>query len=404
MCEEIELNPHLQQAGLEVVETDLGEYIVQLAGEPPSHIIGPACHKSARQIAELFREKLGVPYTEDPETLARSARKVLRDKFRQADMGITGANFAVAQTGTIVTVTNEGNGRFVASRPRVLVAVMGMEKVIDSTADLAVLLKVLARSATGQRVSVYTNLTTGPRRPGDADGPEEFHLIVVDNGRSRILAGRYRQLLRCIRCGACLNACPVYRKIGGHAYASVYPGPIGKLLTPLLEDLLRRPDFPQVSALCDACRDACAVRIDLPEMLILMRDDLRRLNQVPLSHRLGFAAWARVMSHPRLYRLAARFARMGLLLESHTGWVERTPPAGDPWTDVRDLPVPADGPFHRLWRKGLVLPPPGLALPPADNAPIGSDRHAHTGPHHAERRPYHEPASEDRRRRILCLS
>jgi L-lactate dehydrogenase complex protein LldF len=395
MCEEIELNPFLQRSGLEVVETDLGEYIVQLAGEPPSHIVGPACHKSAGEVAELFNEKLGVPYTEDPEILARSAREVLREKFRQADMGITGANFAIARTGTVVTVTNEGNGRFVASRPRVLVTVMGMEKVIGSTADLAVLLKVLPRSATGQRLSVYTNLTDGPRRPGDADGPEEYHLIVVDNGRSRILASRYRQLLRCVRCGACLNACPVYRKIGGHAYGSVYPGPIGKLLTPLLETLIARADFPQASALCDACRDACPVRIDLPEMLIMMRNDLRRMNQIPLTYRLGFAVWAKVMKSPRLYRLANRLGRFGLLMEAFQGWVDRIPPAGNPWTDVRDLPVPAARPFNRIWQGSLKhvrswAPPPVTRAPAMTVQPYGS---APGG--HADRRPYREPASAD---------
>jgi len=389
MCEEIELNPHLQRAGFEVVETDLGEYIVQLAEEPPSHIIGPACHKSAGQVARLFNRKLGVPYTEDAETLARSARTILRDKFYRADMGIMGANFAVAETGTLVTVTNEGNGRFVASRPKVLVAIMGMEKVVDNMADLAVLLKVLARSATGQRISVYTNLTTGPRRSGDVDGPDEFHLIVVDNGRSRILAGRYRQLLRCIRCGACLNACPVYRKIGGHAYGSVYPGPIGKLLTPLLENLVDRADLPQASALCDACRDACSVRIELPEMLILMRNDLRRLKMVPLVQRLGFAVWSRVMKSPFLYDLASRLARLGLRLEAKDGWVERIPPAGNPWTDYRDLPIPADRPFRRIWKEELRYAPIHTPVHPVAERP---DRAPED---HAARRPYREPVSAD---------
>ncbi len=395
MCEEIQLNPYLEARGLQVVETDLGEYIIQLAHEPPSHIIGPACHKTAKQIAELFRDKLGVPYTEDAETLARSARGILREKFRQADMGITGANFGVAQTGTIVTVTNEGNGRFVAARPRVLVTVMGLEKVIESMGDLAVMLKVLARSATGQRISVFTNLTTGPRQRGDEDGPEQFHLVIVDNGRSRVLASKYRTLLRCIRCGACLNACPVYRKLGGHAYSSVYPGPIGKLLTPLLETLADRPDFPQLSALCEACRDACPVRIELPEMLILMRDDLRRLGKIPLSQRAGFAAWATVMSNPRLYHLASRMGRMGLALEAQQGWVQRVPPAGSPWTDVRDLPLPADRPFHRVWQETLKdLPPPSpcdRAVAPS-LAPVGRRADAHD---EGARRPHAEPTSID---------
>ncbi len=399
LCEEIGLNPYLDGRGLEVVETDLGEYIIQLADEPPSHIIGPAMHKSAKQIAELFNERLGVPYTEDAETLARSARGILREKFRQADMGITGANFGVAQTGAIITVTNEGNGRFVTSRPRVLVTIMGLEKVIDSTADLAVMLKVLALSATGQRISVYTNLTNGPRQPGDKDGPEQFHLVIVDNGRSRVLASKYRQLLRCIRCGACLNACPVYRKIGGHAYSSVYPGPIGKLLTPLFETLVGRADLPQVSALCDACRDACPVRIELPEMLILMRDDLRRLKEVPLSQRIGFAGWAKVMTSPWLYRQVWRAARMGLILESQHDWVQRVPPAGSPWTDVRDLPLPADRPFHQVWDETLKhateTPPRPDGVDTPTSIPAPHQVQAERRQDHGSRRPHAEPVSAD---------
>ncbi len=395
MCEEIELNPYLEARGLEVVETDLGEYIIQLAGEPPSHIIGPACHKTAKDIAALFHEKLGVPYTEDAETLARSARKILREKFRQADMGITGANFAVAQTGSVVLVTNEGNGRFVSSRPRVLVSVMGMEKVIDGMPDLAVLLKVLARCATGQRMSVFTNLTSGPRHADDPDGPQQYHLVIVDNGRSRVLGSKYRQLLRCIRCGACLNACPVYRKLGGHAYASVYPGPIGKLLTPLLETLHDRADFPQMSALCDACRDACPVRIELPEMLILMRKDLIELGEAPLSQRMAFAAWAKAMTTPSLYRWGWRLGQLALTWEGQRGWVERVPPAGNPWTDVRDLPVPAAKPFHRIWAESLR----DERMPSRESSSALRERESDAAPtahpHDDNRRPHVEVASAD---------
>lgn len=394
ITEEIHLNSYLGDRGIEVVETDLGEYIIQLADEPPSHILGPACHKTAAQVAELFKDKLGVPYTEDPQALAGAARGILRDKFRQADMGITGCNFAVAETGQIVVVTNEGNGRFVTSRPRVLVTVVGMEKVIGGLDDLAVLLKVLGRCATGQRSSVYTNLTAGPRRPGDADGPEEFHLIVVDNGRSSILAGRYRQLLRCIRCGACLNACPVYRKIGGHAYSSVYVGPIGQLLTPLLESAAAREDFPQACTLCESCRDACPVRIELPEMFILMRDESVRRCRVSLAQRLGFRLWAWVMRHPVLYRLSSRMARVGLAIEAHGGWVERIPPAGDPWTDVRDLKLPATRPFHQIWRQSLrggAPPVAGTGGPPALPVGCGSTASSEV----EERRPHREPVSDD---------
>ena len=349
VSEEIHLDDHLIAAGFDVVETDLGEYIIQIDEDKPSHIVTPVIHKTKEDIAELFARKLGIPYTTDPEVLTAAARKILREKFRIADMGITGVNFAVAETGTVCIVTNEGNGRFCASRPRVVVSLMGLEKVVPRMKDLAVFLKLLAKSATGQRITCYTNLITGPRRPGDFDGPEEFHLVILDRGRSSILAGPYRQTLRCIRCGACLNACPVYRKIGGHAYGSVYPGPIGKLISPLLAGLVPYENLPQASSLCGACLDACPVRIDIPALLIRMRNDLLKLGRAPFTFRVGFKFWRIGMKSKLLYRMGAKMARWYMALKAKDGWVSKLPAQGKVWTDQRDFPAPAKRPFHARW-------------------------------------------------------
>src|SRR5436309_1239212 len=270
--EEIHLNPALEAAGVEVTETDFGEYIIQVAGERPSHLVAPALHHTRQSIARLLSERLGESLPDDPAALALTGRRVLRAKFRQSDLGITGANFAVAETGTVVLITNEGNGRLTTTCPRVHVALMGMEKVIPRLADLPVFLKLLARAATGQTLSVYTTMNTGPRRPGERDGPEQFHLVILDNGRSRVLASRFRESLQCIRCGACLNACPVYRRIGGHAYGGVYSGPIGSILTPLFDSVAHNPHLPHASSLCGACLSACPVRINIPRMLIGLRE------------------------------------------------------------------------------------------------------------------------------------
>lgn len=349
VSEEIELNHELERAGLEVVETDLGEYILQLAGEKPSHIVTPVAHKNREDVAKLFHEKLGIEYTTDPPTLTKHARRLLREKFRHCDMGIIGCNFAVAETGTICIVTNEGNGRLCASRPRVLVCLMGMEKVIPRMKDLPVFLKLLGKSATGQRMTCYTSLTTGPKRADDFDGPEEFHLVIMDRNRSRILASDYRSTLRCIRCGACLNACPVYRKIGGHAYESVYPGPIGKLITPLLDTMRDYEDLPQASSLCGACLEACPVRIDIPAMLIHMRDDLRRRGRMPWMYRIGFKFWRMGMGSAWLYRVGARMFHRFMDAGARDGWHRTLPGPGAGWTDHRDFPSMADRPFREQW-------------------------------------------------------
>src|SRR5437899_3333374 len=308
--EEIHLNEALEAAGIVPVETDLGEYIIQLAHERPSHIIAPAIHKTKGQIADLFGKELKRTVPADPEALTKLARGELREKFLQADLGITGAKFAVAHHGTVVLVTNEGNGRMVTSLPRVHVAVMGVEKVVPSMSDLMVFLAILAKSATGQKLSVYTTLVQGPRRAGELEGPDEFHLVLLDNGRIRQIAGPLREALYCLRCGACLNVCPVYRQIGGHAYGYTYPGPIGILLTAMLHGEKSVKELAHASTLCGACADACPVRIDIPRMLIELRRQVDEEHIAPWTERVLFKTFARLLVHPTLYRLGARIGRI----------------------------------------------------------------------------------------------
>src|SRR5256885_2619329 len=270
--EEIHLNERLARRGIEPVETDRGEYIVQLAGETPSHIVVPAIHKTKAQIAALFAEKLGIELSDDVATLAAAARQALRRRFAEADLGISGVNFAVAETGTILILENEGNARLTTSLPRTHVALMGIEKVIPRFADLEVFLRLLPRSGTGQALTAYQSLLTGTKRRAEDEGPEELHIVLLDNGRSRMLASPVtRQTLACIRCGACLNACPVYRQIGGHAYGAVYPGPIRAVLTPQLLGMGESAELPYASSLCGACRDVCPVKIDIPAVLLHLR-------------------------------------------------------------------------------------------------------------------------------------
>ena len=347
--EEVHLNDELIGQGFDVVETDLGEYILQLAEERPSHIVAPVIHKSKEDVADLFHKKLGIEYTTDPPTLTAAARKVLREKFREADMGITGVNFGVAETGSIVLVTNEGNGRFCSSRPRVLVSLMGIEKIVPRRQDLAVFLKRLGKSGTGQRITCYTSLATGPKRADDFDGPEEFHLVLLDRGRSNILAGDFRAVLRCIRCGACLNACPVYRTIGGHAYESVYPGPIGKLITPLFNSLDEYGSLPLASSLCHACYEACPVRINIPTLLIRMRHELAKQGKLGKFYALGFKMWKMGMMSAFLYRWGAKMAHWFNDWRARDGWHRKLPGMAAGWTDHRDFPAMADKPFHDRW-------------------------------------------------------
>jgi L-lactate dehydrogenase complex protein LldF len=347
--EEIGLNEALLQAGITPVETDLGEYIIQLAGERPSHIIAPAIHKTKGQVAELFSRELGRAVPADPEELTRVARGELREKFVQADMGITGANFAVADTGTIVLVTNEGNGRMVTSLPRVHVAVMGVEKVVPSMSDLVVFLAILAKSATGQKLSAYTTLIEGPRPPGELEGPEEFHLVLLDNGRIDQIDGPLRESLACLRCGACLNVCPVYRQIGGHAYGYTYPGPIGILLTAMQHGAAAVVDLAHASSLCGACADACPVRIDIPRMLIELRREVDERRMAPWAERMLFRSVAGVLTRPVLYRLGAPLARLLQRPFARGQRIRRLPLFVGLWTRTRDLPTVASRTFTERW-------------------------------------------------------
>jgi L-lactate dehydrogenase complex protein LldF len=348
--EEIHLNHALEEAGFTVVETDLGEYIIQLAGQTPSHIIAPAIHWTKEQVSELFHEKLGAPRTDQISDMARTARDTLRNEYLRADMGITGVNFAVAETGTIVLIENEGNGRLTSTAPRIHVALMGIERTVATMDDLLTLLQVLARSATGQKLSVYTNFVTGPARPGEADGPDEFHLVLLDNGRSRILGSEYFEALYCIRCGACLNVCPVYGEIGGYAYGAVYPGPIGAVLTPNLDGLNDDNRWlPHASSLCGACQEACPVRIPLPDYLLkLRRDAIVQLGADP-SERLAMRAWRLGMSSAGLYRAGGKLSRLGLRLLERRRRVRRLPPPLDAWTHGRDFPPFAARSFRERW-------------------------------------------------------
>ena len=358
MSEEIGLNTFLEQAGLKVVETDFGEYIIQVAGERPSHIIAPAIHKSRADVGRLFTEKFGAAYTEEPDELAARARDVLRDEFCNARMGVSGANFGVAATGTIVIVENEGNARMCTTLPPVHVALMGIEKVVPAIEDLAVFLTLLARNATGQAMTSYVSFITGPRRRGDRSGPEQLHVVLIDNGRTRMLADPVlRDVLACIRCGACQNTCPVYRNIGGHSYGGVYAGPIGSLLGPGLEPRTSPPDLPFVSTLCGACAEVCPVKIDIPNALLYLRQAAmagRTLKRLPhrRAQRLGLRAWALTMAGPRRYAVASRALRLVLRAFTRGGRVPRLPAPLDGWTQVRDFPMPARQMFRQMIERG----------------------------------------------------
>ena len=349
VTEEIHLNDALEVAGVEPVETDLGEFIVQLAGETPSHIIAPVLHRNRFDVGTLFADELGVEYTDEPTELNDIARSHLRKQFLSADMGISGVNFAVAADGAIALVTNEGNGRICTTTPRIHVAVMGMERVVPTRADLAVMLEVLARSATGQKLSVYSNIVAGPRRGDEPDGPDQFHVVILDNGRSATLGSSVAEILYCIRCGACLNACPVYRHVGGHAYGTVYMGPIGKVLTPSLMGLEEWHELPSASSLCGACKEACPVRIDIPQLLVELRQQTTR--HLPWSIRAGISLYTLLATRPRLFRLAARIASRAGRIAGRGGWIRRIPGVLRSWTQTRDLPAPAAETFHEWWVK-----------------------------------------------------
>ena len=348
VTEEIELNDALEADGRRIVETDLGEFIIQLAKDKPSHIIAPVLHKTRFEIGELFAKELNVGYTDDPFELNAIARGYLREIFLSADMGISGVNFAAADTGTMVTVTNEGNARLSTTAPPIHVAVMGMERVVPSVEDMAVMLEVLARSATGQRLTVYTNFVTGPRRPGDPDGPEEFHLVILDNGRSRILGSSAAEILGCIRCGACLNVCPVYRHTGGHAYGNTYSGPVGAVLAPMLMDGFS--DLAYASSLCGACKDICPIRIDIPSMLLELRAEFTEAGETDFGWLgPGLSAYTRLATTPVLWR--AFLAAGGVFGSRKDGFIHKLPFHAGNWTSTRDLPAPARQSFHSWWKE-----------------------------------------------------
>jgi L-lactate dehydrogenase complex protein LldF len=363
VSEEIALNDALAKAGVDVLETDLGEFIVQIDGDHPSHIVAPIIHKSKEQVAESFRTKLGAADDDlkDVPSMTAFARRTLRAGFLKADMGISGGNFGVAETGSLCIVTNEGNGRLTTTLPRVHVALMGIERLVPTLADLGVMLQILGRSAMGQKLTVYTNIISGPRRAqgaeggegGESDGPEHFHVVLVDNGRSRLLGGELAEILYCIRCGACLNACPVYQQVGGHAYGSVYPGPVGAVLTPGLRGLGEWSDLPQASSLCGACREVCPVRIDIPRMLLSLRDRSTQEGETPSWVTAGLWLLRYVAERPRLFRAAQRAVRLASRSIARDGWIRFVPGHLARWTDHRDFPALAPRSFMDRWEARL---------------------------------------------------
>lgn len=357
VTEEIHLNHHLEQAGFEVTETDFGEYIIQLAGERPSHIVAPVVHKTVEEVAEIMNRRLHSDTPADAKALAGLARRKLRAKFAESEMGITGCNFLIAETGTVVMITNEGNGRLTTAVPPIHVAIVGIEKLIPKLSDLPIFLKVLARAATGQKLSIYTSIMTGPRQPGEADGPEEFHLVLLDNGRTRILGSPMRESLFCIRCGACLNACPVYRKIGGHAYGGIYSGPIGAVLTPLFDGLKDNYHQPQASSLCGACQAACPVKIQIPELLVRNRAAMHENHNVHWAEERIYQVWSCLMRSPRWYGWLTWGASRVLSKLARSGWMKRLPGPLAGWTASRDFPTPAAKRFRDQWRDGLASEP-----------------------------------------------
>lgn len=356
---EIDIDPALEKENIEVIETDLGEYIVQLAGDQPSHIIAPCIHMNRNRIGLLFADKLGIPYTDDPPTLTMAARKVLRQELLTADMGLTGCNLGCAETGHITLVSNEGNIRMSTTMPPVHVALMGMERVVSSLDEHRETIQLLTRGAALQKLSTYVSLLGGPKGSDPSDGPKEFHLVIIDNGRSKILGDpEFREVLACIRCGACLNICPVYGKIGGHAYKSPYSGPIGAVITPLLDGINKHADLCKGETLCGACKDVCPVENDLPRMLSALRHklaygcdhwDTRPYNT---KEAYGFSLWKFIVTKSSLYQGAIKTARfLQKPFISHNKMIHRMFGIASGWTDDRDLPPIAEKTFRETWKE-----------------------------------------------------
>ena len=348
VTEEINMNEALERDGCEVVETDLGEYILQIDDhDPPSHIVAPALHKNKEQIRDVFKERIGYRNTEKPEELVMHARAVLRKKFLEADIGITGCNFAIADTGSVSLVTNEGNGRLVTTIPKTQITVMGMERIVPSFDEFEVLVGMLTRSAVGQRLTSYITALTGPRLPGEADGPEEFHLVIIDNGRSNILGTEFQSVLQCIRCAACINVCPVYRHVGGHSYGSIYSGPIGAVLSPLLGGYDDYKELPYASSLCAACSEACPVKIPLHELLLKHRQRIvEKEGRAPISEKLAMKAFGLGTSAPSLYKMGSKLAPAAMKPFNEDGKITKGPGPLKQWTQIRDFPAPNKSRFR----------------------------------------------------------
>jgi L-lactate dehydrogenase complex protein LldF len=350
--EEIGLLPVLEANGIQMIETDLGEYIIQLAGDHPSHIVMPMMHMTKEQVRELFMEILDMPDSNEAAAMTAHARKILREEFLQADFGMSGGNMMIAETGTVLIVTNEGNGRLSTGMPPVHIAVVGIEKVVPTWEDFGTLIQLLPRSATGQRMTVYVNMFNGPARDGEPDGPEEFYLILLDNGRSEIFASEYAESLACIRCGACANTCPVYQNVGGHAYGYVYNGPIGAIVTPLLKGKENAKYLPFASSLCGACKAACPVDINIPDMLLKLRRDLE--DEQELIWKAAMKAYNFGNSNPFLFELGGKIASgatraiADMMDDDH---LETLPYPLNGWTEYRDFPNFAEKSFHQWWRE-----------------------------------------------------
>ena len=359
LSEELGVNHAMEAAGLRVVETDLGEYIIQLNNETPSHIVAPVMHKTKDEIRDIFVRELGMAPTDDAEAMVAFARKMLREDFLTAEMGISGGNFLIAETGSIGLVMNEGNGRMCTSLPRVHIALVGIEKLVETVEDYATLTQVLPRSSTGQPLTVYTNILNGPGRADEGDGPEHAYVILVDNGRSEIYGTDYAEALACIRCGACQNACPVYRSTGGHAYGWVYGGPIGAVLTPLMVGLENAKPLPHASSLCGSCKQVCPVDIDLPRMLLDLRRDLVESGESEAGWDLAMKMWAVGMTSPKRYALGGRAARAGQALMG-----EYMPGVLGNWSAHRDFPEFAPKSFRQLWKERAPSPAGGSLRDP----------------------------------------
>ena len=349
VSEEVALNDALEAAGVKVMETDLGEYILQLAHEPPSHIVAPAVHKSKEQVAQLFVDAHHKPRLTDIPAMTREAREVLRGHFLGADMGISGANFVIAETGTTLTVTNEGNADMVTTIPRIHCVITGIEKVIPTLEDFATLIRLLPRSAIGQSIANYLTLTTGVKAPDEIEGPEQMHIVLVDAGRTKLVGGEMKDMLRCIRCGACMNHCPVYQNVGGHAYGWVYPGPMGSVLTPTYVGIENAGDLPNAATFCGECQVVCPVKIPLPDLMRKLREKQFDMKLRPWSERWAIKAWSFAVSRPGLYAL---LSKTGARVASWIGGRQKlihSLPGIDGWTDGRDMPAPEGKTFRELY-------------------------------------------------------